>query len=94
MEFEDTAANPEGNYTDGFGGTSSATPLVAGIIGLMLSINPDLTEKEVRAILMRTAEKIGDKNSYKPDPETGNSHSELYGYGRVKSECISCRKGS
>ena len=77
--------DPEGNYTDGFGGTSSATPLVAGIIGLMLSVNPDLTEKEVRAILMRTAEKIGDKNSYKPDSETGHSHSELYGYGRVNT---------
>ena len=30
------------DYT-GFGGTSSACPLVAGIIGLMLSVNPDLT---------------------------------------------------
>jgi subtilisin family serine protease len=75
----------EGNYTDVFGGTSSATPLVAGIVGLILTMNPDLTEKEVRDILMRTAEKIGNKNTYKPDPVTGHLRSELFGYGRINA---------
>jgi subtilisin family serine protease len=75
----------EGNYTDGFGGTSSATPLVAGIIGLMLSVNPELTEKEVRNILIKSADKIGDQNTYKPDGQTGNSRSDKYGYGRINA---------
>jgi subtilisin family serine protease len=77
--------DPDGNYTDGFGGTSSATPLVAGIAGLMLSVNPSLTVDQVRDILRRTADKIGDKSTYKPDGSTGLTHSELYGYGRVNT---------
>ena len=36
-----------------FGGTSSATPLVAGICGLMLSVNSDLTASQVKEILIR-----------------------------------------
>ena len=49
----------EGNntVTDSFGGTSSATPLVAGIIGLVLSANPELTALEVISILKQTASK-------------------------------------
>ena len=45
-----------------FGGTSSATPLTAGICALILSVDKDLTAGEVRAILEETADKIlGDK---------------------------------
>lgn len=41
-----------------FGGTSSATPLSAGVAALVLSANPALTWIEVRQILRDTAEKI------------------------------------
>lgn len=40
-----------------FGGTSSATPLTAGIAGLVISANPNLTAAEVIAILKQTASK-------------------------------------
>lgn len=40
-----------------FGGTSSATPLVAGIAGLLISANPNLTALEVASILRSTASK-------------------------------------
>lgn len=63
-----------------FGGTSSSTPLVAGICALMLSANPDLTAKEVKEILQSTADKIG--NSY----EYSNGRSDKYGYGRVNAD--------
>ncbi|NES64241.1 MAG: S8 family serine peptidase [Okeania sp. SIO2D1] len=43
--------------TGGFGGTSSATPLVAGIAALVISANPELTALEVISILKRTASK-------------------------------------
>ncbi|MEL7332306.1 MAG: S8 family serine peptidase [Cyanobacteria bacterium J06560_2] len=77
------------DYT-GFGGTSSACPLVAGIVGLMLSANPDLTAREVKQLLQSTTDKIIDK---KPDPQLGqnhgtydrNGHSFWFGYGKVNA---------
>jgi len=70
-----------GDYTtvERFGGTSSATPLVAGICALMLSVNPELTAEEIKEILKDTAEKI--------EPQGGNydnnGQSRIYGFGRV-----------
>ncbi|MEL7353032.1 MAG: S8 family serine peptidase [Cyanobacteria bacterium P01_A01_bin.116] len=77
------------DYT-GFGGTSSACPLVAGIVGLMLSANPDLTAREVKQLLQSTTDKIVDKN---PDPQLkqkhgsydNNGHSLWFGYGKVNA---------
>ncbi|HKR14916.1 MAG TPA: S8 family serine peptidase [Pyrinomonadaceae bacterium] len=48
-----------GEYLKDFNGTSSATPIVAGIAGLVLSVNPDLTEGQVRCLLKETADKVG-----------------------------------
>ena len=63
-----------------FGGTSAATPLVAGICALMLSINPDLTASEVKEILESTADKIGNPWDY-----DASGYSVKYGYGRVNA---------
>ncbi len=63
-----------------FGGTSSSTPLVAGICALILSANPDLTAREVKEILQSTADKIGSPSEYT------NGHSVRYGYGRVNAD--------
>lgn len=63
-----------------FGGTSSACPLVAGICALILSVNPDLTAKEVKEILMKTADKVGSPAEYV------NGHSVKYGAGRVNAD--------
>lgn len=58
------AASPLGaNYTDTFGGTSSATPAVAGAIGLMLEKNPDLGWRDVQEILVQTAKKVDPTNA-------------------------------
>lgn len=67
-----------GDYTNSFGGTSSATPLVAGIIGLMLSVNAELTAAQIREILKQTADKIG--SGY-----DAARHSDVFGYGRVNA---------
>ena len=40
--------------TNGFGGTSASTPLIAGVAALVLSINPELTPQQVQAILQST----------------------------------------
>jgi hypothetical protein len=49
-----------GDYTYGFGGTSSATPVVAGVVALMLDANPNLGWRDVQSILAYSATKIGD----------------------------------
>jgi subtilisin-like proprotein convertase family protein len=79
-----------GIYTERFGGTSSATPLAAGVAALVLSANPALTAVQVREILESTADKIEDPN---PDPELNltkgtydeNGHSEWFGYGKLNA---------
>lgn len=64
-----------------FGGTSSATPLVAGICALMLSANPDLTAAQVKSILEKTADKIGHSWEY-----DATGYSSKYGHGRVNAD--------
>lgn len=67
------------DYTEEFGGTSSACPGVAGIVALMLSVNPNLHYTEVKDLLRKAAVKI-DEIGGRYD---ANDHSIFYGYGRV-----------
>jgi subtilisin family serine protease len=73
------------NYTSCFGGTSSATPLVAGVVALMLAANPQLTVAEVRSILAETSERIETPVAgYRPDA-SGQLYSPTHGWGRVNA---------
>lgn len=74
------------NYTSHFGGTSAAAPLVAGVVGLMLSVQPNLTWLDVKNILATTADKIGDVNTYIDSNSNLGSHSQFYGYGRINAK--------
>lgn len=47
------------NYTSSFNGTSAATPLVAGVVSLILQANPNLNWRDVQEILIRTAKRTG-----------------------------------
>lgn len=69
-----------GDYTFDFGGTSSATPLAAGLAALILSVNPELTSKDVKDIMMDTADKIDAENGQYVD-----DHSVWYGHGRINA---------
>lgn len=46
---------PDQNYTKCMNGTSAATPVVSGVVALMLEKNPNLGWRDVRAILAQTA---------------------------------------
>ena len=48
---------PNLNYTRCMNGTSSATPMVAGVVALMLETNPNLGWRDVRLILAQSARK-------------------------------------
>ena len=70
-------------YTGRMGGTSASTPMVAGVVALMLSVNPDLSVDQVLDVLYSTAEEVGGYDY------TWNSdlpgHSKELGYGRVNA---------
>ena len=53
-----------GDYTTSFGGTSGASPVIAGSAALVWSVNPDLTEEDVRTILYMTAKNLGNPVYY------------------------------
>lgn len=70
-----------GAYCDDFGGTSSATPLVAGVAALVLSANRSLKWDEVQDILTSTADKIDEtRGGYQ------RGYSVKYGFGRVNAD--------
>ena len=73
-----------GDYTNDFNGTSSACPLAAGITGLVLSANPDLTIEDVYGIYAETSDKVGNRNY-------SNGFNEYYGYGRINA-CKAVKK--
>ena len=54
----DPAANPLGDYTSIFNGTSSAAPNTSGAIALLLETRPELTWRDVKHILARTARRL------------------------------------
>ncbi len=76
------------DYYESFNGTSSATPLVAGLSALILSIRPSLTNVEVRHIVQSTCDKVSPSlysyslTNAKP---SGTWNNEV-GYGRVNAE--------
>ncbi|WP_196219731.1 S8 family serine peptidase, partial [Microcystis aeruginosa] len=65
--------------TDGFGGTSSATPLSAGIGALILAQDPNLTAAQVRGLMRNTTDLIG------PVAYDNKGFNTQYGYGRVNA---------
>lgn len=72
----------KGNYTDSFGGTSSACPGVAGVAALILARNPDLRWNEVKDVLRQSCDRI----DATPGEYDEQGHSPRYGYGRVNAE--------
>ncbi len=80
-----TAGSSTTDYRTNFSGTSSATPVVAGVVALMLQVNPSLTYRDVMHILVDTAT-INDPAS--PGWKTngsGRKFSHDYGFGRVNA---------
>ena len=67
-----------------FGGTSSATPLAAGVAALLLAQDPTLTFNQVRQILRDSADKIGGNDGLAAYNASG--FNQFYGYGRINAE--------
>lgn len=61
-------------------GTSFSTPISAGVVALMYSVNPNITPKQVRDILISTADKIGSNANYDSD-----GFDEKRAYGKINA---------
>lgn len=44
-----------------FGMTSSSAPLISGIVSLALRINPDLNQKEINTLILKSADRVREK---------------------------------
>jgi len=71
------------NYTNDFGGTSSATPTAAGVVALMLQANPNLGWRDVQEILMRSAKKVNPTDGDWVTNGGGINHNHKFGAGLV-----------
>ena len=85
-------ADTNGNLIQISGGTSLASPFVAGAAALMYSINPCISADEAANILKRRADKVNaydifnNVNGYKYyDPPNRPGHSDRIGYGRINT---------
>ena len=95
----DIKENKEGNYTNSMNGTSSATPVTSGSVALLLEANPNLTWRDVKYILAKTATQVDNSfNGINIQLENGNNYqaelgwitnkagfhfSNWYGFGRI-----------
>jgi len=82
-DSQDLVGMPD--YSRCMNGTSAATPLVAGVVALMLQANPQLSWRDVRIILARTARK-----NHPEDSDWTDNHGDYryhinhnYGFGLV-----------
>ena len=66
-------------YTNDFGFTSAACAIAAGVCAQILSVNPDLTWREVREVVAQSCHKIDVEGGSYDD----RGHSPYYGFGRL-----------
>jgi len=71
------------DYTSSFGGTSSAAPLAAGVIGLILEANPNLTWRDVQHILVQTSVQNAPSDGSWQTNSAGHTFSHRHGHGRA-----------
>lgn len=76
------------NYTNTFNGTSASTPMVSGVAALILKANPNLTWRDVRIIMAKSARKNHPTDTDwvqndALDPVGGYHVNHKYGFGAV-----------
>ncbi len=80
---------PNSRFTGVFGGTSSATPTVAGVCALVISTNRSLPGLEVKRLIQQTADKDLSLETHTPVNEPGTFSPEgfslWFGYGKVNA---------
>lgn len=81
-----TTTRTNGAYTYSFGGTSSATPLAAGVVALLLESKPELGWRDVKEILLRSATKINPTHADWVNNGAGYHFNHEYGAGLINAQ--------
>ncbi|MBB5438185.1 subtilisin family serine protease [Pedobacter sp. AK017] len=91
-DISGSAGYSVGDYLSNFNGTSSACPNAAGVMALILSANPNLTQQQARDILETTCDKVGGYTySSSVSGQPNGTWSNDTGYGRVNA-CAAVNK--
>jgi proprotein convertase subtilisin/kexin type 2 len=83
----------QGTYVNDFIGTSASAPIVSGVVALMLSVNPNLTWRDVPIILAQTARKTNQSDANWNGTGVGR-YSPFQGFGVVDAEKAVARASS
>lgn len=92
VKFEQNAnhfpvkGNENYDYTQRMNGTSASAPIVSGVVALMLEANPNLTWRDVRYILARSAHRNDFSSASWNRNGAGLYYSNSYGFGRVDAQ--------
>lgn len=82
------------NYTAGFGGTSSATPLVAGVLALAKEVNPNMDVRLAKHLLVRTSTIVNPTDSSATSDggwrtnAAGFTFNQNYGFGLINADAL------
>ena len=76
------------NYTKKFNGTSSAAPLASGVTALLLSKYPNLSWRDAREILAKSARKNDSTNSDWTTNTAGYNINHNYGFGTIDASRV------
>lgn len=80
------------SYTNDFGGTSSASPLVAGVLTLGKQVNPNLTARLAKHLFARSSDVVNPTDSTESSDggwktnAAGFKFNHNYGWGRVDAD--------
>jgi subtilisin family serine protease len=81
-----STTNIQGGYTNYFNGTSAACPNAAGVMALILSLKPSLTNTEARQILESSTDKVaGYTYTSGVSGQPNGSWNNEVGYGRINA---------
>ncbi|KAJ3451071.1 neuroendocrine convertase [Anaeramoeba flamelloides] len=81
-----TGIDSDSKCRSNFGGTSSATPLVAGVVALIIESNPNLSYLDIQGILIESARQLEKEDSGWEKNAADYYFSHDYGYGLVNAK--------
>ncbi|HOT41133.1 MAG TPA: autotransporter domain-containing protein [Syntrophorhabdaceae bacterium] len=80
---------PDYSYTSTFGGTSSAAPLVSGILALGKEANPDMDVRMAKHVLVKTSDRVDPDDASTTGKwlknGAGNWFNPNYGFGNINA---------